>query len=103
MSPVKNLPDDQMQRKFQECNLEQKIQGCTAKRLNRDSYHNPIRKRREYTVVYTDEQGQTVAIVCHYTDPDGQERSSIRLFVDDDTTYIQDGVVPSPHEAKTGN
>lgn len=93
--PPQTLTDADMQRKFQECNMDERLRApdCTTKRLDRDSYHDPIKNKREYMVVHLDGTGETLAITCHYNGPDGTPQMSVRLIVHEGTTYIQSGVL----------
>lgn len=93
MNPQEILTDPEMEHKFQECNMEQKLKACTAKRVPRDSYHNPVKNKREYIIVHLNDNGETEAIICHFEGPDGESFRSIRLMVSDGITYIQRGIV----------
>lgn len=75
-----------MERKFSECGMDAVLSTCTSRRVDRDSYHNPIKNRREYGLVYI-KNGETVAIIYYFKGPDGEDRRSIRQMVIEDIAY----------------
>jgi hypothetical protein len=82
MTPTRILSDEEMERKFVEVGMQPILNGCTSHPKEREYRENPIKKKREYTVIHRDEQKDIRAIICHFQDADGTDRRSIRYLKD---------------------